>query len=116
MAHKAEAHRGWAGPEMWMLALATIVLASGSVFVIMWSPEAFGLALITGLLAVAARSVFVKVRETAHARAEASSTVANTGLVLASVAVAPLLAFAVLWAALLLLLGFTWVLNAFGVI
>ena len=61
-----------------------------------------------GLLALGARSLYTKVQESAHRRADASassSTVANAGLAVAAVSIAPLLLFAFLWAALLVLLG-----------
>jgi hypothetical protein len=101
---------------MWFLALATIVLAVGALLVIMWKPMALGLALGIGLLAVGARSMFVRVKATSHKPAEASSAVANAGLAVAAVSIAPLLLFAFLWAALLVLLGVSWLLNAIGVI
>ncbi len=116
MAQRLTARNRNTGPMLWLLALATIVLASGSLLIVMWSPKALLLALIVGLMALVSRSIFVSVRESAHRRAEASSTLANTGLAIAAVAVAPLLAFALLWAALLLFLGMTWLLNAIGII
>ncbi len=115
MTHRAASPR-LAGSEMWFLSLATLVLAIGALLIIMWEPTALGLALLVGLLAVGARAVFTKVKESAHERAEASSAVANTGLALAAVSIAPLLLFAFLWAALLVLLGVMWVLSALGVI
>jgi hypothetical protein len=115
MTHKAASHR-MAGPEMWFLSLASVVLAIGALFVLMWEPKAIGLALAVGLLAVGARGLFARIRESAHEKAEASSAVANAGLAVAAISVAPLLVFAFLWAALLVLLGVMWVLNAFGVI
>ncbi len=105
-----------AGPSLWLLSFMTILLASGALLIIMWSPKALILASIVGAGAVVSRGIFQRVKETTHARAEASSTVANAGLTLAAVAVAPLLAFALLWAALLVFLGMTWLLNAIGVI
>jgi hypothetical protein len=116
MAHSVAAPTRHYGPSLWFFAFATVILAAGSLLVILWSPKALGLALIVGLLAVVARGVFQRVRERTHEQAEASSAVANAGLTLAAVAVAPLLAFAVLWAALLLFLGVTWLLNAIGII
>ena len=102
--------------ELWVLALATILLACSAVLLVMWEPKALGIALTIGLLAIGARYVFTRVRDREHAHAEASSTVASTGLVVAAVAVAPLIAFALLWAGLLLLLGVMWLLNAVGII
>lgn len=117
MAHRLEAAQNrYAGPEMWLFAMATVVLASGAVLIIMWSPKALALALFVGLLAVVSRSAFLRVKASAKARAEGSTVVANAGLALAAVAVAPLLVFALLWATLLALLGVTWVLHAIGII
>ena len=115
MTSKASTQR-YAGPEMWFLSLATMVLAVGALLIIMWEPTALGLALGVGLLAVGARAVFTRVKESAHKRAEASSAVANAGLAVAAVSIAPLLLFAFLWAALLVVLGAMWVLSALGVI
>ncbi len=105
-----------AGPSLWLYASMTVVLAIGALLVLMWSPKALALALGVGFLAVVSRGLFQRVRTSAHERAEASSAVANAGLTIASIAVAPLLAFALLWAALLVFLGMTWLLNAIGVI
>jgi len=105
-----------AGPEMWFLSLATVVLAIGALLIIMWEPTALGLALGVGLAAVGARSLYTRVKESAHHKAEASSAVANAGLAVAAVSIAPLLLFAFLWAALLVILGAMWVLSALGVI
>jgi hypothetical protein len=117
MSPKAAVHENrFAGIEMWFLSLATMVLAVGALLVIMWEPMALGLALGVGLLAVGARSLFVRIRESAHEKAEASSAVANAGLAMAAVSIAPLLLFAFLWAALLVLLGVMWLLSAIGVI
>lgn len=115
MTHKAATQR-FTGPEMWFLSLATMVLAVGALLIIMWEPKALGLALVVGLFAVGARSVFTRIKESAHKRAEASSAVANAGLAVAAVSIAPLLLFAFLWAALLVVLGVMWVLSALGVI
>jgi hypothetical protein len=117
MSPKAAVHENrFAGAEMWFLSLATMVLAVGALLVIMWEPMALGLALGVGLLAVGARSLFVRVKESAHEKAEASSAVANAGLAMAAISIAPLLLFAFLWAALLVLLGVMWLLSAIGVI
>jgi len=101
---------------MWVLALATVVLAIGALLIVMWKPEALGLALLAGLAALGARALYTKVKESARKRAEASSAVANAGLAIAAVSIAPLLLFAFLWAALLVLLGVMWILSALGVI
>jgi len=104
------------GPSLWFLSFMTVLLASGAILIIMWSPKALMLSALVGAGALAARELFQRVKEGAHARAEASSTVANAGLTLATLAVAPLLAFALLWTALLVYLGMTWLLHAVGVI
>jgi hypothetical protein len=116
MAHKIEAHDRYAGPSLWLLSFSTVVLASGSLLILIWKPKALWLALAVGLVAFGSRGIFVRLREATHERAEASNAVSNAGLALAAVAVAPLLAFAFLWAGLLLILGLTWVLTALGVI
>jgi hypothetical protein len=116
MAQHIETHDRYAGPSLWVLSFTTVVLAIGSLLILVWQPKAFWVALGVGLLAFAARGIFVRMREVTHERAEASNAVSNAGLALAAVAVAPLLAFAFLWAGLLLILGLTWVLSALGVI
>jgi hypothetical protein len=116
MAHTFAERRSRPGPSLWFYAFVTIILASGSLFIVMWSPKALALALIVGAGALASRALFQRVKVDAHAQAEGSSTVANAGLALATVAIAPLLAFALLWTALLVFLGVTWVLNAVGII
>jgi hypothetical protein len=115
-AHAHTTHDRIVGSELWMLAAATVLLGTGAVLLLVWSPVALGVALAVGLMAVGARQAFVQVKAREHAEAGASSAVASTGLVIAAVAVAPLIAFAILWAGLLLLLGAMWVLNAIGLI
>lgn len=114
--HRMDIQDRLAGPELWVLSLATVVLGIGALFVIMWEPAALGVALAVGLLAIGARGLFGKIKESTHQRAEASTAVASTGLAIAAISVAPLLLFAFLWAALLGLLGITWLLNVIGVI
>lgn len=116
MAQHIEARDRYAGPSLWVLSFATVVLASGSLMILIWKPKAFWLALAVGLVAFGSRGVFVRLREATHRQADASNAVSNAGLALAAVAVAPLLAFAFLWAGLLLILGLTWVLTTLGVI
>lgn len=112
----APRHTRTGRPSLWLLAFSTVVLASGALLIIMWSPKALALALLVGSGAVGARTVFHRVKVTAGVRAEASSVVANAGLALAAIAIAPLLAFALLWTTLIVFLGVTWVLHAIGVI
>jgi hypothetical protein len=100
--------------ELWILAMGTIVLGFGAVMLLVWDPRALLLALGVGLMAIGVRMAFTRVKTREHAEAEASSAVASTGLVIASIAVAPLIAFAVLWTGVLVLLGAMWVLNAIG--
>ena len=117
MVHRLEAAQNrFAGPEMWLFAIATVVLASGAILIIMWSPKALALALFVGLSAVVSRTVVLRIKATTKAHAEGSTAVANAGLALAAVAVAPLLAFALLWATLLALLGATWLLHLIGIV
>ena len=103
------------GPSLWVLALSTIVLASGALLVILWSPKALALALLVGFGAVASRVLFQRVKTTAHVGAEASSVVANAGIALAAIAIAPLIAFVLLWFTLIVFIGVTWVLHALGI-
>ena len=117
-AHAAQhtTHDRVIGSELWILAMATIALGFGAVMLLVWDPRWLLLALGVGLMAVGARAAFTQVKRREHVEAEASSAVASTGLVIASIAVAPLIAFALLWTGLLLLLGAMWVLNAIGLI
>ena len=116
-AHARSAHDRMIGSELWMLALATILLGAGAVLLLLnWGPVALIGALGVGLVAIGVRQAFVQVKTREHTEAEASSAVASTGLVVAAVAVAPLIAFALLWAGLLLLLGVMWALNAVGIL
>lgn len=110
------AHDRIVGSELWILALGTIALGFGAVMLLVWDPRWLLLALGVGLMAGGARMAFTSVKAREHVEAEASSAVASTGLVIASIAVAPLIAFALLWAGLLLLLGAMWVLNAIGLL
>jgi hypothetical protein len=106
-----------------VLSVATVVFASGAVAILLWSPRALMLALGAGLLALVSRSLFVRVRDTLRAQAmgraatrgaEAATTVSGAGLVIAAIVIAPLLAFALLWTFLLVLIGGTWLLHAVG--
>lgn len=116
-AHARSAHERVVGSELWMLALATVLLGAGAVLLLLnWGPVALIGALGVGMIAIGVRQAFVQVKAREHESAEASSAVASTGLVIAAVAVAPLIAFALLWAGLLLLLGVMWVLNAVGIL
>lgn len=99
---------------LWTSAMSTVVLAIGAIMIVLWKPEALALALIVGGLAVLSRTIFVKVRDSAHEPAEASTAVANAGLGLAAIAIVPLIAFAVLWAGLILYLGISWVFTQLG--
>jgi len=100
--------------ELWVLSAATILFASAALVVIIWNPKALALALICGGLAVASRSVFIRLRSAARTRAAASTAVATSGLVLATIVVVPLLLFAVLWLGLLAIIGIAWVLHLVG--
>lgn len=117
-AHAARhtAHDRMVGSELWILAMGTIVLGFGAVMLLVWDPRWLLMALGVGIMAIGARMAFTRVKSREHVQAEASSAVASTGLVIASIAVAPLLAFALLWAGLLIVLGAMWVLNAIGLL
>lgn len=99
------------GLPLWALAFGTLLLASAAILLVVWDPRALALALGAGVLALGTRAMFGRVRSVASGPAVGSSTVANAGLVVAGMAVAPLLAFAVLWLTLLVLIGATWVLH-----
>jgi len=101
--------------ELWMLATATILLGTGALLLLLWDPPALGIAIAVGLLAVAARQAYVHVRAKERDVARASDAAATTGLVIAGVALAPLIAFALLWTGLLMLLGVMWLLHALGI-
>lgn len=102
--------------ELWMLATATILLGTGAVLLLLWDPPSLGIALGVGLMAVGAQRAFAHVRGRDRDVAKASDAAASTGLVIAGVALAPLIAFALLWTGLLLLLGVMWLLSAVGVL
>jgi hypothetical protein len=110
----APAPHHYAGLSLWTSAISTVVLAIGAIMIVLWKPEALALALLVGGLAVASRTIFVKVRDSGHEPAEASSAVANAGLGLAAIAIVPLIAFAVLWAGLIVYLGISWVFTRLG--
>ncbi|MBI4728722.1 MAG: hypothetical protein HY775_04375 [Acidobacteria bacterium] len=101
-------------PALWGLSLTGVALAAAAVAIVVWQPRALILSLALGLLALVSRGLFGRVKEMSHARAEGSSAVANAGLVVAAVVVTPLLAFAVLWLSLMLILGGIWILHMVG--
>ena len=103
------------GVPMWALALGGIVFGAAALFMVVQNPAALPLAAVAGFFAIVARVGYGKVKEASNERAEASTAVANTGLVIASIAVAPLIAFALLWTALLLIIGAAWVLHLVGI-
>jgi hypothetical protein len=117
MAQRLEAHapHHFSEPSLWMSALSTVVLAIGALLIVLWEPKALALALVVGGLAVLSRTIFVRVRDARGESADASTAVANAGLGIAAIAIIPLLAFAVLWAGLLVYLGITWLLTALGI-
>ncbi len=107
--------------QVWALSIVTVVLASAAVILVVWNPRAMLLALVVGLLAIGSRFLFARMRRVTGARVHtstaetaASTTVATSGLVLALIVVAPLLAFVLLWAGLLALLGLMWFLHVVG--
>lgn len=109
----ARAQTGTAVP-MWVLAFGTIAFGAGALYILVQNPAALPIAAVAALFAVAARLGYGKVRTMAQERAEASGAVANVGLVIAGVAIAPLILFALLWTSLLLIIGVAWVLHSFG--
>jgi len=97
----------------WIMSVTTVLLASGAIVTLIWQPRTLWLALGAGMLAVVSWHTFTRLRATAR-RTAGAGAVANTGLFLGVVVVAPLLAFALLWTGLLLILGVTWLLNQAG--
>jgi hypothetical protein len=102
------------GFPLWALALGGIVFGAAALYIIIQNPAALPLAVVAGVFAVVARVGYGKVKSISQEQAEASTAVANTGLIIAAVAIAPLVAFALLWTALLLIIGAAWVLHAIG--
>jgi hypothetical protein len=100
--------------RMWMFAIMTVIFAAGSLWIIIWQPTTLLLALTVGLIAIVSHAIYIKVRADAKERVGPSSVVANAGLVLAALAIAPLVAFALLWFALMVVLAFTWLLSQMG--
>ena len=107
------------GIPMWALAVGTTVFGAAALYIIIQSPAALPLAAMAGVFAVVARVGYGKLRTASRSvtatRAEASGAVANVGLVIAAVAVAPLIAFALLWTALLLIIGAAWLMHILGI-
>lgn len=98
----------------WIAAIGTIILAAVSLVVLVQAPEALPFAMVAGGLAIVARFGYGRMKASVHERTEASDATANVGLVIAAIALAPLVAFALLWTALLLIIGVAWVLHLFG--
>ncbi|MFA5891713.1 MAG: hypothetical protein WDA27_12300 [Actinomycetota bacterium] len=103
------------GPALWALSLTSLVLATGAIIVLAWEPRGFLIAAGLGLSAVVARGAFSRVKSVAQVGAQASSSVANLGLVIAGLVITPLLAFAVLWVGLLALIAVQWLLHVLGI-
>ena len=103
------------GIPMWALAIGTMIFGAGALYMIVQNPEALPLAAIAGGFAIIARIAYGRIRSVTGVRTEASGAVANTGLVVAAVAVAPLIAFALLWTALMLIIGAAWLLHVIGI-
>ena len=59
--HAGNLQERLAGPELWLLSLASVVLAVGALLVIMWEPAALGVALAVGLMAIGARGLFGRI-------------------------------------------------------
>lgn len=103
------------GPALWALSLSSLVLATGAIIVLVWEPRAFLIAAGLGVGAVVARGAFSRVRSVANVGAQASSSVANLGLVIAGLVITPLLAFALLWVSLLALIAVQWLMHVVGI-
>jgi len=102
------------GIPMWALALGTMIFGAGALYILVQNPAALLIAAVAGVFAVVARAGYGRMRAASQARAEASTAVANTGLIIAAVAVAPLILFALLWTSLLLIIGAAWLLHQVG--
>lgn len=102
------------GIPMWALAVGTTIFGAAALYILVQEPAALPLAALVGLFAVVARLAYGRVRTASQEKAEASGAVANAGLVIAAVALAPLIAFALLWTALLLIIGAAWLLHLVG--
>jgi hypothetical protein len=102
------------GIPMWALAVGTTVFGAAALYVLVQDPAALPFAAVIGLFAVVARLGYGRLRAATQEKAEASGAVANTGLVIAAIALAPLIAFALLWTALILIIGAAWLLHLVG--
>ena len=103
------------GPALWMLSLTSLVLATGAIIMLVWEPRGFLVAAGLGIGAVAARGAFSRAKSVAHVGAQASSSVANLGLVIAGLVLTPLIAFVVLWVSLLALIAVQWLMHVVGI-
>ena len=99
---------------LWLMAIGTMIFGAGALYILIQNPATLPLAAVAGGLAIIARIGYSKMRSVTRVTDEASSAVANVGTVIAAVAVAPLIAFALLWTALLLIIGAAWVLHLLG--
>lgn len=103
------------GVPRWALAVGTIVFGAAALYILVQNPEALPVAAVAAVFAIVARFGYGRVRALTETRsAEASGAVANVGLVIAAVALAPLIAFALLWTALILIIGAAWLLHLVG--
>ena len=97
----------------WFTAIFALVMGCAALLTMIQNPAAIPMAILFGVSAVAVRVGYNWTRTTGKATAE-EATAGNIGLVIASVALAPLILFALLWTSLLLLIGGAWVLLAIG--
>ena len=102
----------------WSLALSTLALASASVVMLAAAPAALPFALVAAALALTARGLLTIVRAESGARRQAATRpatgVANAGLGIALITLVPLLAFALLWTSIMVILGVSWLLYTVG--
>lgn len=113
VARRVETRRSHHTLPPWILSMTTILLACAALGILVWQPRTVWLALVVGVLSVVSWVTFNRLRA-ATKQGSGSIAVANTGLLLGVLVVVPLLAFAVLWTGLLLIIGVTWLLHAIG--
>ena len=96
----------------WLTALFALVMGCAALLTVVQNPAAIPMAILMGVSAIAVRVGYNWTRTTSKSAEEA--TAGNLGLVIAGIAVAPLIAFALLWTSLLLIIGAAWVLHMLG--
>jgi len=96
----------------WFTALFALVMGCAALLVVIQNPAALPMAALFAVGAIAVRVGYNWTRTTSKSAEEA--TAGSIGLVVASIALAPLIAFALLWTSLLLIIGGAWLLHLVG--